>query len=543
MPVRLSPFLRSLGLLSVLALVQQAALAQVSAPTAWGNEVWRVTSRLGYAPTPDWLATVPAQATGHVGEARGTQSWALQQIDAAQHASRQPAQVPARLEHLSLGLPEVFANARAAREARREVKAPTASAEMSSSSAQPPSPPPDQVFLREVTQQAMAWRLLSCSRPELEHPILARMTEFWFNHFNVFVGKGPVRPHVGHYLLNAIRPNALGKFEDLLLATAQHPAMLLYLDQAGSVADQAPARGAAAKNARRGLNENYARELMELHTLGVNGGYTQQDVTELARMLTGWTIDPQSAKGFRFNARQHDTGDKIWLGQKVRNGGLNEGLDAIQTLARHPATARRIALRMAQFFVSDKPPTAFVERLAQRFLNTGGDIALVLKTLVQSPEFWAADNALFKTPQDFVCSALAVKASQALPLRGLGSEQAMQQAAKLMEGAINTEETERLQAQVQRQEMNVVQGYLNVSGQALFAWQTPDGYSTDASTWMAPEALTRRADMAFALAQQGMSTPTYLWPFFSSATQSRIAQEKPKDQISLMLASPDFMRK
>jgi uncharacterized protein (DUF1800 family) len=165
-------------------------------------------------------------------------------------------------------------------------------------------------FSREMAQDAAAWRLMSCSDPALENPLLARMTEFWFNHLNVFVGKGPVRPFVGHYVVNVIRANALGRFEDLLLASARHPAMLLYLDQ--------------AQSNNRGINENYARELMELHTLGVNSGYTQKDVRELARILTGWTVNLKDGEGFRFAERLHDKEGKVLLGRTFGNEALQK---------------------------------------------------------------------------------------------------------------------------------------------------------------------------------------------------------------------------
>jgi uncharacterized protein (DUF1800 family) len=344
-----------------------------------------------------------------------------------------------------------------------------------------------------MTQTAAAWRLMSCSDPSIENPLLARMTEFWFNHLNVFVGKGPVRPFVGHYVVNVIRPNTLGKFEDLLLASARHPAMLLYLDQAQSNV--------------RGLNENYARELMELHTLGVDAGYTQTDVRELARILTGWTVGLQQGEGFRFAERLHDSGDKMLLGRRFTSGGMREGEDAIRMLARHPATAKRIAKRLAATFVSDKPPQVLIDQLAATFTRTQGDIRAVMLTLVESPEFWRTDNTLFKTPLDFACSALTA---------GGGAKE--------------------------RREIQLTLGFLASAGQPLHGWQTPDGYKTDAATWLAPEALTRRADYAMALGNR-INEPTYLQPFLSAASRERIAQEQPATRTGLMLASPDFMRK
>jgi uncharacterized protein (DUF1800 family) len=310
---------------------------------------------------------------------------------------------------------------------------------------------------------------------------------------NVFAGKGPVRPFVGHYVVNVIRANALGKFEDLLLASARHPAMLLYLDQAQSNA--------------RGLNENYARELMELHTLGVDAGYTQNDVHELARILTGWTVGLQQGEGFRFAERLHDKGSKTLLGRSFDEAGMQEGEDAIRMLARHPATARRIAGRLATTFVSDKPPQALIDQLAATFTRTQGDIRAVMRTLVASPEFWKSDNTLFKTPLDFACSALTAG------------------------GGVKD-----------RRDVQLTLGFLAQAGQPLHGWQTPDGYKTDAATWLAPEALTRRADYAMALGNR-INEPAYLQPFLSAASRERIAQEQAATRTGLMLASPDFMRK
>jgi uncharacterized protein (DUF1800 family) len=301
----------------------------------------------------------------------------------------------------------------------------------------------------------------------------------------------------------------MGKFEDLLLASARHPAMLLYLDQARSVADGS--NGPDGKG--RGLNENYARELMELHTLGVNGGYNQADVRELARVLTGWTIGPQEATGFRFAPRLHDAGTKRVLGQNFPMtwiaSGEQEGIDAIRMLARHPATARRICLRMAQFFVADVPPPALVALISQTFTDSQGDISAVLRTLLASNDFWAPENRLFKTPMDFACSALTATQSAA------GSD---------------------------RRGLVLATGYLASAGQPLHGWQTPDGYAFDAATWLAPEALTRRADFALALARQSPDLE-FLAPYLSDATRQTIGRERPNLRGGLMLASPDFMYK
>ena len=478
----LAPLHASLALLAAVAIVTcPPARAQSSND---GLTAWRATSRLGYGPT---LATAQAAQND-------PKSWALQQIDAAYAASRQAPNIPAALARFNEPVNDITRDFHSEREARRlaRVDAVQMAPGMATTSTLA-VPSAETGFSREMQQTAAAWRVMACSDPDLENPLLARMTEFWFNHLNVFVGKGSVRPFVGNYTVNVIRANALGKFEDLLLASARHPAMLLYLDQAQSNV--------------RGINENYARELMELHTLGVNSGYTQDDVHAMARILTGWTVNLPKGEGFVFTPRLHDNGDKTLLGHSFKSDGVREGEDAIRMLARQPATAQRIAHRLASTFVSDKPSQALVDRLAATFTATQGDIRAVMKALVSSPDFWRADNTLFKTPLDFACSALTA---------GGGAKE--------------------------QRDIALTLGFLAQAGQPMYGWQTPDGYKTDAATWLAPEALTRRADYAISLGGR-MAEPTYLQAFLSTASRERIAREAPGVRTGLMLASPDFMGK
>lgn len=480
---------RCLTALALSALISTAALAQTSTQLS-GNaaSAWRATSRLGYGPTAE-----SAQAAQI-----NPKAWALQQIDAAYAASKNPAVIPAELAQLDQPLNAVVRSFQTEREMRRVARAASAMPATTASPVTSPTPAAGKnplEFERDMMNAAAAWRVAACSNPAMEQPLLAKMTEFWFNHLNVFVGKGSVRAFAGDYVINVIRPNALGNFEDLLLASAHHPAMLYYLDQAYSNA--------------RGLNENYARELMELHTLGVNTGYTQNDVRELARILTGWTVAPNIGESFVFNNKQHDQGSKQLLGYNFSADGVQEGEDAIRLLARQPATARRVATRLAMTFVADEPPAALVDRLTDTFNKTGGDIRAVMKTLVASPEFWRADNTLFKTPVDFACSALTA---------GGGAKD--------------------------KRDVQLTLGFLEQAGQGMHGWQTPDGYKTSAATWLAPEALTRRADFAMALGSR-MPEPAYLEPFLSTNSRDFIASESPNPNVrsGLMLASPDFMRK
>jgi uncharacterized protein (DUF1800 family) len=307
------------------------------------------------------------------------------------------------------------------------------------------------------------------------------MTDFWFNHFNVFVEKGLDRLMLTSYERDVIRPHALGKFEDLLVATAKSPAMLFYLDNWLSVGpDSAKAMGIPAHpnpyaryqrpqpkqgKSAPGLNENYGRELLELHTLSVNGGYSQRDVTDVAKVFTGWTIDnPAQGGGFKFDLRMHEPGPKFVLGHKIKDKGEGEGMEVLHRLATSPQTAHFISLKLAQRFVSDDPPPALVDRMAKTFLKKKGDIREVLNTLFHSPEFWddATYRAKVKTPLEFVASAV----------RATGAE---------VEDAVP----------LTRQ--------LNNMGMPLYGAQPPTGYSMKAETWVSSSALLNRMNFALAL--------------------------------------------
>ena len=264
-------------------------------------------------------------------------------------------------------------------------------------------------------EQSAAKLLRAAESPNQLEEVLV---DFWFNHFNVSADKGAVRWMVTSYERDAIRPKVFGNFRELLGATARHPAMLFYLDNWRSTRDGMPEREALADDdeapepaePKPGLNENYARELLELHTLGVEGGYSQQDVREVARCFTGWSIrQPRKAPAFYFRRRAHDADDKQVLGQRIPGSRSEaDGERVLDLLARHPSTARHVATRLARRFVSDTPPPALVERVAQVFLNTQGDLPTVYRALFQSPEFWAeeARGAKVKTPFEFVVSAL-----------------------------------------------------------------------------------------------------------------------------------------
>jgi len=329
----------------------------------------------------------------------------------------------------------------------------------------------------------------------------AVMTDFWLNHFNIYLRKNQVEPYLlPSFERDVIRPRALGKFEDLLVATAKSPAMLVYLDNAQSfgpnsnLVRRVAARDALmddpAKKGARGLNENYGRELMELHTLGVNGGYTQADVTQVAKVFTGWTVDrPYRGGTFSFEPNRHEPGSKTVLGKTISQSGEKEGLEVLHMLAASPATAKFISTKLAVRFVSDDPPPALVDRMAQSFLSSGGDIKVVLRTMFHSPEFWspAVYRAKVKTPLEFVVSAArasAVNVNNAQPL--------VQSLDKL--------------------------------GMPLYGMQTPNGYSWKSEPWVSTGALVSRMNFALVLSGDKLGGVRTDWPDLLSASTPGVRQ-------------------
>lgn len=445
--------------------------------------------------------------------------------------------------------------------------------------AQPgPDPnPPENAPAPRTPEQMEAMRVQRLPIVELsQHKILRAaygdrqleevLVDFWFNHFNVFVGKGQVRTYLIEYERDAIRPHVLGKFRDLLEASARSPAMLFYLDnwQSTAAAD-APTSADQSRDAmrrrqmpgarrdprdravnqerpertiadlppqmrRRGLNENYARELMELHTLGVDGGYAQRDVQEVARAFTGWTIaNPRQGGPFRFEPRLHDDGEKIVLGHRIdRGGGESDGERVLDILVKHPSTARHIATKLARRFVADDPPAALVARAADRFKQTDGDIREVVRTIVTSPEFFSADarRAKVKSPFEFVVSsvrAAAIDVPNALPL---------------------------------------VQAVRDL-GMPLYGAQPPTGYADRAEAWVNSGALLNRMNFAVALSSGRMRgrqadaaiggtaedarrtlLATALAGDVSAATSSTVAKAMTAPQaVALILGSPEFQKR
>lgn len=486
----------------------QGPLSQIDSPGIPGNlnpqgkaAEWRVLNRLSYGPTPALLADLKSHGQ--------PKAWALSQLDAARQASLAPANLPPDLVSINASLPAIFDGARQEREARAAVPAGTQINELvvNEKRFQFTEPTDPLFYNRTQVNKAIAWRLASCSSDAIEQPLLARMTEFWFNHFNVYQQKGTVRPFVGHYTLHVARAHALGKFEDLVMASAKHPAMLYYLDQWLSVSPQAARAGQNA----RGLNENYARELMELHTLGVNGGYTQNDVRELAKVLTGWTIAPRAPNGFQFVMRLHESGTKTVMGQSVPSSaqkmGQQEGEQIIRFLANHPSTAQRVAKRLAEYFVADVPPQDLVNAMTQKFLSSGGDIYEVMKVMLNHDAFWNPEYKLYRTPIDFACASL----------RALNAGQ---------------DRTKWLQAF----------GYAAVAGQGIQNWLTPDGYAFNAATWLTPEALTRRIDFSLNIARNAPERSD-LYGYLSDSSLQAVMKQPPAQRMGFVLGSSELVFK
>lgn len=334
-----------------------------------------------------------------------------------------------------------------------------------------------------------------------DHQLQEILVDFWFNHFNVFIGKGADHYLIPSYEREAIRPHVLGKFDDLLLATAKSPAMLFYLDNWQSVGPQTDARRPQGqRRAQRGLNENYGRELMELHTLGVDGGYTQKDVIEVARCFTGWTIQPPRKGGqFEYNDKVHDKGQKIVLGHLIpAGGGMSDGLTVLNILAHEPATAHFICRELAQKFVADDPPPALVNRMAKTFSTTDGDLRQVMQTMLKSPEFWSqgAFDAKVKTPFELVVSAVRVTNA-------------------------DVEGTYALASVVQR------------LGEPLYQKVDPTGYSNSNAEWVNSAGLLDRMNFALALTRNrigGVRINALRWQDDPQLLAESLLQHEPSSQ-------------
>ena len=556
---------------SLPSITRRTALAAAAGALAWrpsfgaapgspGAQALHLLDRAAYGPAPGELERATRM---------GMDAWLDEQL----HPERLPlpgalAQQLAALETPKKSQHELVSRYRELESSAKRAIASVGSASMAQFAAMEPADRPrnpDMTERRELVQlvhfEAGDARLLQAlgSPRQLQEV----MVEFWFNHFNVFDGKGLVKVLVESYEREAIRPNVFGRFRTMLGATAKHPAMLFYLDNWLSVAPGYQPRRRGGNRQLSGLNENYARELMELHTLGVDGGYTQADVTELARMLTGWTLGGgyrlrdggmDSGAGdsiFTFEADRHDNGTKNWLGHGVGPNGIGEGEFALDTLARHPQTAKHIAFKLAQRFVADDPPPALVERVARRFLDTDGDLRAVVKAVIDSPEFRDPKyrGVKFKSPYQYVLSSVRATGIATTNVRPLMAT-------------------------------------MTQLGQPLFGCPTPDGYKDTESAWLNPSAITQRVNFATALASGRMplvrlETPgklrgngehamaheadaaqqdggavsgstrpvevdalyATLGPAIGEKTRDAVARSEPALRAALVLGSPDFMRR
>jgi uncharacterized protein (DUF1800 family) len=544
------------GLTGTIAVVAIAALAALVVPAATASgpssspsdadaRIVHALNRLGYGPRPGDVEMVRAMGLG---------KWIERQL----HPERiDDGALRARLagyRTLDLPVAALIEGYEVPREVKREIQ--KRRAEMAEGSEE--SEVDTARARREVMQELASGMQQMQGRPrqvieELQAAKVVRavysqrqldevLVDFWMNHFNVFAGKGPEKFLVGAYERDVVRPHAWGRFEDLLKATAASPAMLFYLDNWLSADPDAQPmqtrgrrggflrRGRPAppdqeqgKGRKRGLNENYAREVMELHTLGVDGGYTQKDVTEVARCFTGWTIRDlrQGDPRFVFDARIHDGKDKLVLGHRIKGGGQREGEEVLHLLATHPATARFVSTKLARRFVADDPPPSVVARAAATFQKTGGDIRAVVTAIVTSPEFQAsqARSVKVKTPLEFVASAVRASGADVQDARDLARR-------------------------------------IGEMGMPLYMQQPPTGYKDTSEAWVSTNGLLSRLNLALDLAAgrvRGVGVdaarvaPDDLVPSgLSESTRRTLESETGLDaarMAGLVLGSPEFQRR
>ena len=460
--------------------------------------------RFGLGPRPGAIAALAS-------DARGALLAEINRADAGRIAD--PA-LPASGESARLAF-QFQQQQRAARQAERAARAAAPEAQPNPSSPQkqdapPANPPaprvPQQLYVREAEARIHA-------AASAEIGFVERLVWFWSNHFCVSADKGGVRPICGAYEREAIRAHVLGRFSDMLMAVEAHPAMLLYLDNARSIGPQS----LAGLRQKRGLNENLAREILELHTLGVRTVYTQADVTSFANVITGWTVttprqDAMRAGEFEFNGRMHQPGPQTVIGKVYPDTGVEQGRAVLKTLAHHSATALHIATKLARHFIADDPPPALVQRLTRRFLETGGDLKELAKTLIAAPESWDPALRKLKRPAEWIAAALRA-ANVTAPETG-----------------------------------PVMQAY-NLLGEPLWRPSAPKGFSDESGPWL--DGLAQRLDIANQIARR-MSADAdprqmldeSLGPLASSETRQAITRAESRPQaFALLFMAPEFQRR
>jgi uncharacterized protein (DUF1800 family) len=436
------------------------------------------TTRFGFAARERDLAAV-------AGDPRG---WVLGQL------AHRPAQLPATLPS-SASMVAAMLQARQDKKAGEKTVAKTGAKDELRA-----------VFLAEIGARMNA-AIAS------ETPLLERLVLFWSNHFTVSALRPVVRGFVGAFEREAIRPHVTGRFADMLLAVARHPAMGFYLDNVQSIGPNS----LVGRRRDKGLNENLGREILELHTLGVDGGYTQKDVEALARILTGWTIarlNDANAGTFRFVPQIHEPGAKVLLGRTYAEAGAGEGEAALRDLARHPATARHIAVKLARHFIADAPPQAAVDRIAKRYRDTDGDLRQVTAAIVDAAEAWQTPFAKVRTPTELVISACRASGLRDVPAEGLV-------------------------------------GSLRVLDQPAFIAPSPAGWPDVAASWISPESVIRRAEWCQAFANRLPDPPDPVEIASASLGDAlpedtlqaiRLAPDR-RIGLALLFASPEFQRR
>lgn len=499
-PARL---LRPLAIRIGLAFLTVAPVLVSAASLTDEEKTAHALNRLGYGPRPGEVAKVAEL---------GVEKWIRVQLDPASIPDPAAEAELAKLEKLKLGTAGLLEAYQTEQRERRQLQQARANEDAAKAAElRMAMQEREQVVVAQALGELMHAKLVRAvySERQLEQVLV----DFWFNHFNVDARKQTVRATVVGYEQDTIRPHVFGNFRDLLEATAKSPAMLVYLDNWRSsremelgAGEQAAARRLMAENnngeeppaeavpSKRGLNENYGRELLELHTLGVDAGYTQKDVQEVARAFTGWTIEPRTG-AFVFRSRWHDTAEKKVLGATIpAGGGVSDGEKVLDLLVAHPATAKRVAYKLCQRFVADEPPARLVDRVARAFSESKGDLKKTYEALFFSPEFFSEEavGAKTKSPFEFTASALRATGASLVEPSGIRQRQplrALEAGATLGRGGDRLSNLPRKTAMLHLVEM----------GQSPYAWGPPTGFPEDSTHWVSAGALVSRLNFALAL--------------------------------------------
>jgi uncharacterized protein (DUF1800 family) len=365
---------------------------------------------------------------------------------------------------------------------------------------------PQQIYLEEAKSRLNA-------ALDSDVGLVERLVWFWSNHFCVSADKGGVRPLCGAFERETIRPHVRGKFADMLVAVESHPAMLLYLDNARSIGPNS----FAGLRRNKGLNENLAREILELHTLGVRTGYSQDDVTSFAKVITGWSIvpprlAPEHGGQFMFNARLHEPGPQRIIGREYQDNGFEQGRAVLLALARRRATTKHVATKLARHFVADNPPITLIDRFAKRFATSDGDLKEITKTLIVSPEVWEAPRSKLRRPSEWLIGALRAVGARPPDVRPV------------------------LQAQ-------------NLLGEPLWRVPAPNGFSDDSAAWM--DGLAQRLDISNQIARRTSTSidpdvlaEDVLGPLLSNETRQTLRRAESRQQaLALLFMAPEFLRR